>query len=197
MPTHKSDHSGDLSLARRIAEGDEAACEELVKKHSRQLEFYALSHGVMADECQDVVQDALIAAIGQIRKSYYRGEASLGTWLHQILRGKIGDYFRKNKLQLNDQLDYMDGVGDQNGQVLDGRKNFITYLEVSEAVEKLPSRLKIILLMKLSEGFTIEEISRWLGVSLGKASRELYKAQKLFKQHIMNEQPRKKKRQIK
>lgn len=189
MPKHTPDYSGDLALARRILEGDETASEELVRKYSGQLNSFAREHHVIADDCQDVVQEAFIAAVSQIRRGRYRGEASLGTWLHTILRGKISDYFRRIPRRGSDQLEYLDKPCDQKKLVLDESEQLITYLEVAEAMHRIQPRSRVILLMKIGEGLTIEELSQWLGVSIGKANRELQKAQKEFRRQLLNEEP--------
>lgn len=195
MPKQTPDHSADILLARRIIDGDDLASEELVRNHSGQLNNYAREHGVLADDCQDVVQEAFIAAISQIRRGKYRGEASLGTWLHTILKGKIADYFRRIPRRGSDQLEYLDKPCDQQKLTLDDRHELLTYLEVAEAMGRIQTRSKVILLMKVREGLTIDELSCWLGVSIGRANRELKKAQKEFRQHLLNEeQPERKKK---
>ncbi len=194
MPTHTPDHTEDLALVQRIMDGDESASEELVRKYSSQLENHAHKQRVLADDCQDVLQDTFMAAISQIQRGKFRGESSLRTWLHSILRRRIADHFRRNPDRPMIQLDNLEIPSDQLKLTGDDRGQLVTYLEVSEAASKLPVRSRVILLMKYTEGLTLDELSRWMGVSIGRMSRELYRAQKKLRQYILNEEPTDKKR---
>ncbi len=188
MASHTSHHSEDLAFVRRIMEGDEAASEELVRKYSSNLKIHAYDRGVPGDETQDVVQETFIAAIIQIKKGNYRGEASLATWLHSILRRKVADHFRRQPGYGSISLDNLE-AGDQRRLIRDEFDQLIMSLGVSEAARKLPVRSRVILLMKYTEGLTLDELSRWMGVSIGQMSRELYRAQRMLKLYILNEKP--------
>lgn len=193
MSTHTPDHSEDLALVQRIMDGDESASEELVRKYSYQLENYAHKQRVLTDDCQDVLQDTFMAAVSQIQRGKFRGESSLRTWLHSILRRRIADHFRRNPDRPMIQLDNIEIPADQLKLIGDDRDQLITHLEVSKAARKLSTRARVILLMKFTEGMTIDELSQWMDVSIGQAYRELQKARNLFRQYILNEKPTDKK----
>lgn len=64
-----------------------------LEEHRHYLHRYALSCVRHRESADDVVQDALVAALEG--KAEFRGESSLRTWLTAILKHKITDYQRR------------------------------------------------------------------------------------------------------
>src|SRR4051812_34923954 len=71
----------DAELLRQVGRGDETAFRELVSRHARYLYGIAYSMTQNAADAEDVVQETFVAVI----RSTFRGEASVRTWLVQIL----------------------------------------------------------------------------------------------------------------
>lgn len=83
----------DRELARRIAAGDAAAFERLMRQYNRRL--YRLARVTLRNDgdAEDALQEAYwqaYRAMGQ-----FRGEASLGTWLSQLVMNECLDRRRK------------------------------------------------------------------------------------------------------
>ena len=58
---------------------------------------YALARLPDAETAQDLVQEALVAAIGAYKQ--FQGKSSMKTWLIAILKRKIVDYYRRQQHQ--------------------------------------------------------------------------------------------------
>jgi len=56
-----------------------------------------------------------------------------------------------------------------------------TVLTVRYVLLELPAQLRAILLLNRTEGYTLEEISRALEMTIGQASKRLYKAEEMFR----------------
>ena len=84
----------DRLLVQRIAAGDEEAAGLLQAAYAPALGSAARNSGLAPEDAQDAVQEALVAAIQQIRTDRFRGDACIETWLQSILKHKVLDYWR-------------------------------------------------------------------------------------------------------
>src|SRR5688572_26975593 len=75
--------SGDGELAARIAGGDHAAFEALMRRHNSRL--FRVARSVLRDdsEAEDALQEAYLDAYCHIRE--FRGDAAVATWLTRIV----------------------------------------------------------------------------------------------------------------
>jgi RNA polymerase sigma-70 factor (ECF subfamily) len=95
---------GDLTLARRIAAGDRAAFEQLMRSHN--LALFRTARSIVRDDAdaEDVLQDAYIAALRHIGD--FRGGSRLTTWLTRIVintaLGRLRSRRRDNVVELLD-----------------------------------------------------------------------------------------------
>ena len=73
----------ELTLARRVASGDRAAFEIIMRRYNRRL--YRLARASLRDdsEAKDVLQEAYLNAYRGIGS--FRGEATLSTWLSRLV----------------------------------------------------------------------------------------------------------------
>ncbi|MDQ3012579.1 MAG: hypothetical protein M3X11_17945, partial [Acidobacteriota bacterium] len=78
-------HPEDIALVARIAAGDEAAEDEFARWFSERFEYLAHCSRVPRQDCQDVAQEAMLAALCQMRRGVFRGESQLGHWLARIV----------------------------------------------------------------------------------------------------------------
>jgi len=73
----------DAALAARVASGDTAAFERLMRLHNRRL--YRLARATLGNEAdaEEALQDAYLNAFRAIGR--FRGESSLATWLSRVV----------------------------------------------------------------------------------------------------------------
>lgn len=183
VPSHS--YAADLALATRIAQGDAAAADEFAGHYSERFTYLAGRAGVPRQDCEDVAQEALLAALQQLRRGLFRGDCRLGSWLTHILRGKVSDYWRgrPGATMMAAELAAADHLP---APLSDHELNAI----VREALAQLPPQHRIILLLNRTAGFTLAEISRKLELSVGQVSGKLYAAEEMFRDHLRGEAPR-------
>jgi RNA polymerase sigma-70 factor (ECF subfamily) len=83
----------DPQLARRIAGGDNAAFEVLMRRHNRAL--FRTARAILRDdaEAEDAVQEGYLQAYRAL--STFRGESKLSTWLVRIVANEALMRLRK------------------------------------------------------------------------------------------------------
>jgi RNA polymerase sigma-70 factor (ECF subfamily) len=83
----------DKALARRVAKGDEQAFREFFDHYYPRVYRFCLRR-LQDDTAEDAAQAVMIQAVRAV--ATYRGEAALFTWLCQIARNQISEYYRRN-----------------------------------------------------------------------------------------------------
>lgn len=98
-PTARSaalSEASDELLARRAADGDIAAFEDLVRRYGTMMRAYARRVLGSSDDVDDVVQEALVQAWTQIGR--LRDTAAVRPWLMRITGNRALDVLRRRKL---------------------------------------------------------------------------------------------------
>ena len=104
----------DQQLLEGVRSGNSSDWEELVSQfHGRLLAFARRRLGQNAD-AEDAVQETFLSLVKSLKS--FRGEASLETWLFQLLRRRIADAHRRAGRDQHVQLCLSDSqvTGDQN-----------------------------------------------------------------------------------
>jgi RNA polymerase sigma-70 factor (ECF subfamily) len=107
--------SVDQSLVSRCLGGDEAAWEELVRQHTRQVYGLCFRFTNSAQEAQDLTQEVFLRVFKTI-KTFRSAEGSFGTWLARVTRNLLIDHYRRTRQQrvtdsIEDQLPVLEQVG--------------------------------------------------------------------------------------
>lgn len=63
--------SDDMELVKAIAAGDQAAIETFVKRFRPRLVRFAGRRGVRWPDCEDVAQEAVLAAVSQLQQGLF------------------------------------------------------------------------------------------------------------------------------
>ena len=83
MKSERQGLTSDLALLKRLKAGQESAYRELLAAYGGRLLSVARRYMRNEEDSQDVLQDAFVQAFRKIHQ--FRGEASLGSWLHRIV----------------------------------------------------------------------------------------------------------------
>lgn len=165
----ESGFTADLSLAQRVAAGNEAAFALFYDRYADLLFAFVMHHlpGSRAD-AEDVWQEALVAGVRGVHA--YRGEASLFTWLCSIARHKIADHLRLGSRPAADvfadlpepQLAALRDTAPLPEEVALERS---VQARVIEAVGALNDDYRIALLARYVQGESVSQVARRLGRS--------------------------------
>ncbi len=139
------------------------------------------------DDAIEILNDGFLKIFKEIHryKPAYADEiSSFKGWLRKIMVYTAIDHYRKNhKHQITAELDNgIIQVGAPGADALDR----ISYDEIIRAIQKLTPGYRTVLNLFIVEGFTHEEISDQIGISVGTSKSNLAKArrqlQKILKQ---------------
>ncbi|HEV8283801.1 MAG TPA: RNA polymerase sigma factor [Chitinophagaceae bacterium] len=131
------------------------------------------------DDAVEILNDGFLKIFKEIHRykpAYTDVVSSFKGWLRKIMVYTAIDHFRKNhKHQFTSELD--------NGiiQVSSGGENAldrISYEEIIRSIQELTPGYRTVFNLFVIEGFTHEEISDRLGISIGTSKSNLAKARK-------------------
>lgn len=153
----------------RARNGDALAMRELYERHAPHV--YAIVRRLAGDDAlaEDWAQEAWIRAFRALPG--FRGDARFSTWLHRIavnsaLHGRRwrdrrtgGDVQLSECLASNAPADYA-----------------VFRIDIQRALDRLPPGMRAVLVLRTMQGYTHEEISTALGISVGTSKSQLFRA---------------------
>jgi RNA polymerase sigma-70 factor (ECF subfamily) len=174
----------DNDLVLRARDGDLKAYGELVSRHQRSV-YGIVSRMVSSPEdVDDLAQDIFVLAYKAIGR--FRGDSSFSTWIHRIAVNTTIKHMKKTKPRQAASIDDP-GLGMDNILACEGVLSPSEAAEdgerkdaVRRAVEGLPEKHRVVVVLHYFEDYTCEEIAKVLNCSVGTVwSRLHYACRKL------------------
>jgi RNA polymerase sigma-70 factor, ECF subfamily len=187
----------DFTLIKTFQEGDKDAFSILVNRYNekvRNLIFRILSEVSIVD---DLSQDVFIKVYESL--NYFRFESSFYTWLYRITVNKCRDEIRKRKVRKFTSLDFIFSNGVEMKHPDDQYDRIESDLLVSEALSKLSSKQREIIILKDLNDLSYQEIGEILNCEIGTVKSRLSRARielakimkKMIGYEIVNEEKHK------
>ena len=170
----------DLALLRAIADGDEAACRQLVDRHLVRL--HALATRLLGDaaEAEDVGQDVFVQA-WKVAPDWRPGNARFSTWLHGVALNACRDRLRRRRPQSDLGLETIGDTAPGPSQQVAADE---TSRAVRAAIDALPERQREALVLCHFQGLAQAEAAGLLGVSVDALASLLARARRALRQSL-------------
>mgnify|MGYP000651619476 FL=1 len=163
----------DSTLVSSYIKGNEASLEILIKRHQQRLFSFIYSKVKDKDITEDIFQDTFIKVIRTLKKGNYNEEGKFLPWVVRISHNLVIDHFRKSNrmptFKNTDEFDIFSVIGDG---VLNAEKRIIKdqiHADVRELIKELPEEQKQVLVMRIYNDMSFNEISENTGVSINTA----------------------------
>ena len=168
-------------LLGRAQGGDAAAMERLVRMHLGAA--YAVALAVTRDptEAEDVVQDAMVAALGRLGD--VRGPGSFAPWLMQIVRNRGRNLLRSRAVRSALPLEHAEGRADGNSPLRDTERSEIRD-RLTDGLATLPDVQREVVLLHDLEGWKHREIGESLGIPAGTVRYQLFNARRALRARL-------------
>jgi RNA polymerase sigma-70 factor (ECF subfamily) len=185
---------GDPALTARIAAGDHAAFETVMRRHNGKL--FRVARSILRDdaEAEDALQDAYLDAYKHIRD--FRGGSRVATWLTRIV---INHALMRLRRQKRDRV-VVSMSGQESG---DGRELDMSALADEKAespttstlrselrrmleqrIDGLPVAFRTVFVMREVEGMTVQETAECLAIPEATVRTRLFRARALLREAL-------------
>jgi RNA polymerase sigma-70 factor (ECF subfamily) len=176
----------DLALAARVAGGDGAAFELVMRRYNRRLFRIARSVLKSDPDAEDALQETYLAAYRAI--GAFRGDSSLATWLSKLVLNHC--IARRRREMRRDNIvpmvsdDALDDRGDDSGSPDRAlvRSQLRELLE--RKVDELPEPFRTVFVMRAIEELSVEETALLLDVPEATVRTRHFRARGLMREAL-------------
>ncbi len=177
----------DLDLIARVDAGEREAFDELVIKYQKPL--YSLLYRMVSnhDDAADILQKTFIKAFTGL--SSFERRSSFKTWLYQIAINLVKNVYRDRGRAAYVPID--DVVIKKNPRTLESLIHKENLQILRKALEELPEKQRITLILRVQEGKKFEEVASIMKCSLGTAKANYHHAVKKLKAIMGNQESEK------
>lgn len=180
----------DKALAQRIADGDNGAFEQLMRRHNRRL--YRVARAALRDEAdaEDALQEAYIAAYRAMGR--FRGDASLATWLSRLVLNECLGRLRRDRRRDNivpmhgsDVLDAEEPDAMVMQTPSDSLDDTLIRAEMRALIERrldeLPEDFRLVFVLRSVEELSVEETALCLDIPEATVRTRHFRARSLLR----------------
>jgi RNA polymerase sigma-70 factor (ECF subfamily) len=166
------EHSVEQSLVSRCLGGDEAAWEELVRQHTRQVYGICFRFTNSGQEAQDLTQEVFMRVFRTI-KTFRSAEGSFNTWLARVTRNLLIDHYRRTRQErVTDSIEEQLPMLEEEGAAASVRPDTaVAGREASEilqvTLQKLSPDLREAVILRDLQEMEYREIAQVLGIPEG------------------------------
>ncbi|MBN2009398.1 sigma-70 family RNA polymerase sigma factor [candidate division KSB1 bacterium] len=184
-----SDISDSLLIGQAI-DGNQQAFAQLLSRYRGSIYnlIYKMVHN--REETEDLVQEAFIKAFASL--ATFNDEYAFSTWLYKIAINNCIDHFRKRRLKTfsmdtpieskdgSIQREFSDSSYLPDKPLLSKEKNRL----IETAIEELPEKYRISIVLRHNEEKSYEEISQILNIPLGTVKARIFRAREMLKKKL-------------
>jgi RNA polymerase sigma-70 factor (ECF subfamily) len=196
MTTHEQPRErDDLDQVRQLVvaarRGERPAFDELVRRTF--VDTYTLALRLTADEedARDVVQEAYLRAWKGLPK--FRGDAQFSTWMYRITANAAYSAVKRRRRHRAEALDAMIEEPVElhvDGQPEDAVESALLLARLAAALDQLPPKLRVLVVLKDVYGMSHEEIAEELGISIPAAKVRLHRGRKRLRDLLDEDEPK-------
>ena len=181
--------NNDVQLIQRVLDGDDSAFSALVRKYQRSV--HALAWRKIGDFhiAEDITQEAFLRVYRRL--STLKEPQSFASWLYVITANLCKAWLRKKRTWMQSLEDTSRAQLERatySGHIIEENERMTKEAQravVKKLLEKLQESDRTVITLYYLGGMTYEEISKFLGVSVGAIKSRLHRA----RQRLKKEEP--------
>ena len=163
----------DALLVKNYMDGDENALAVLIKRHQSKIYGFIYSKLSDRDVADDVFQDTFMKVIKTLKSNSYNEEGKFLPWVMRIAHNLIVDHYRKNKkmpmLRETEEFSIFSVLTDSSQNIEGQMITDLIKKDLQRIVEELPADQKEVLMMRLYQDLSFNEIAELTNVSINTA----------------------------
>lgn len=163
-------------LVRRAQRGDTAAFGVLVTRY-REMIYHLAVRTTGVEAAEDLAQVAFLKAWEALPR--FAGDAAFSTWLYRIALNGCYDYLRRRERQRHERLDddalVIPDTYDLAATVLAEAEASARHAALLAALDQLPADDRMLLALRVGEGWSYERIAADLGLNSKTVGTRLFR----------------------
>jgi RNA polymerase sigma-70 factor, ECF subfamily len=177
----------EVQLVKASQQGNQDAFADLVQRHQRRVFNMSLRMLQDYEDADEITQEAFLAAWQGLPS--FRGEACFTTWLYRItyhccLR-QLERRKRERSLQVVIQAEQILEGANKENQIEDIIELRDRQTIVHEQIEKLPTKYRMVLILRHFQEMTYGEMADILTMPVGTIKTHLFRARNLLKERLL------------
>lgn len=176
----------DQALIRKIAKGDSKAFESLFQKYKALVYGYSRRLLVSESLAEDNAQETWMKIVQYAHQ--YQEQGSLKSWMITIAKNTALNTLRKRGWEEELENETSENIQDLSLDLLSMMENQQTLGKMRKAIEELPDRQRVILILWISEEKSYEELATDLQINLNAAKVLLFRAKQNLQKMIAEDQ---------
>jgi RNA polymerase sigma-70 factor (ECF subfamily) len=158
-------------MKEQIMEGTNnyGAIVEFITKNRNSSYRLAYSYVHNKEDALDILQDSICKALTSVKK--LEKPEAVRTWFYRIIVNSSIDFIRKNKRYVYLEDDALEAVGPSSEDQYEN-------LDLRDAINRLPTLNKTVIVLRFFEGLKIEDIANILNENINTTKSRLYKSLK-------------------
>lgn len=177
----------DADLVQQTLAGKIAAYDELVNRYHRLV--YHLAYRMLdnREDASDATQDAFLRAFTALGS--YHWHANFLTWLYKITSNVCVDRLRARRslrsvsLEAEREMGFEPATGAESDPVMISIRSDQDDA-VGSAIQSLPDRYRVVVVMRYLEGVSVDEIAARLAMPSGTVKTLLYRAREMLRSKL-------------
>lgn len=182
--------SVDLTIVRRVQDGDDAAFNLLVKKYQHKVANLVARYVYDAGEIEDITQEVFVKAYRAI--AGFRGDSAFYTWLYRIAINTAKNHLvAQSRRPPNTDVEAQDAessdVGYNLRDISTPESNLLSQemaRRVAKAVRELPDELRLAITLRELEGLSYDEIASVMECPIGTVRSRIFRAREAIDKQL-------------
>ena len=179
----KSNRETDGQLISLVAQGDEKVFEQLVHKYEQAVFSTIYRYIGNRDDVEDLAQEIFLKVWRNAKK--FKGKSKFSTWLYRIVVNHCINYRRKHKYK-HTSLDELTekGITPESLKVMPDWEQRRRVELVRKAVNELPERQRMALVLSQFEGRSYREVAEIMKVSLSSVESLIFRGRSSLREKL-------------
>jgi len=160
---------------------DKKSANGLISHYFDEIYGYVFKRASSEEIAMDITQEIFVSMLKSI-DHYDQKKSSFRTWLYQITRRRIADYYRSKDYQ-EDRVISIDEELNQNlhSNLVSAEKS-VELAEIEEFIDRLDPQSREIFRLKIFEKYTFSHIAQMMEIPESTVKANFYATQKLVKE---------------
>ncbi len=166
------------NLIREAQQGSHDAYQSIYKCHKRQWYAICMRYQVSEFDAKDCLQEALIKIFTKISQ-FDDTKGSFEAWTARVVVNENLMFLRKKK-----SMSEFEPIEHVLAPIIEDDENDLSALGLTKMIQALPKGYRTVFNLYVVDGFSHQEISEILAISVGASKSQLSKARKLLRHQL-------------